>query len=329
MNRENLLACATEGRLMHALLITGQDGEAGLQLARSMASCFLLGRDDQERLLDCPDYICTQPPYKVDGIRDVLSQLSAEAFSADGPARPTTGRRAVIIEQCHKLNTACQNAMLKTLEEPPEGVLFLLAGTEAGMLPTIRSRCATIRIGAGDIATVSATLREEGISPETAMAAAAQSDGVLSGARLYATEAYAAFRQDAIRCFGLYVRHEGSPFAPAQELLKSAAMPPVGEGKLRQETGNAPELLGIWLAIARDALVRKLSPSAPTRQACVPALIREAEKLEADMAARFTTREIQGIISILCEGLGRLGANGTNPVQTLDWVLASLIEKEN
>lgn len=55
--------------------------------------------------------------------------------------------RAVIIEDAHKLTTEAQNALLKTLEEPPEGTLIVLTASHAqSLLPTIRSRTQTITI---------------------------------------------------------------------------------------------------------------------------------------------------------------------------------------
>lgn len=56
------------------------------------------------------------------------------------------GRRVVLCEEAHRMTPAAQNALLKTLEEPPEGVTFLLSGTENGLLPTIRSRCMIVRL---------------------------------------------------------------------------------------------------------------------------------------------------------------------------------------
>ena len=59
------------------------------------------------------------------------------------------GARVAIVEQAHRLNEAAQNALLKMLEEPPAGVTMILcADDEECLLPTVRSRCARVRVGA-------------------------------------------------------------------------------------------------------------------------------------------------------------------------------------
>jgi DNA polymerase-3 subunit delta' len=59
------------------------------------------------------------------------------------------GARVVIVEQAHRLNDDAQNALLKMLEEPPAGVTMILcADDEECLLPTVRSRCARVRLAA-------------------------------------------------------------------------------------------------------------------------------------------------------------------------------------
>ena len=59
--------------------------------------------------------------------------------------------RVVLINDAHKMVTQAQNALLKTLEEPPKNTVILLCGDEAGLLATIRSRCVIIRLGTSQI----------------------------------------------------------------------------------------------------------------------------------------------------------------------------------
>ena len=71
---------------------------------------------------------------RVDRVREVRREIFNTALSAGG--------RAVHIKGADKLNGASANALLKVLEEPPEGVLFILtAPSEANVMATIRSRC--------------------------------------------------------------------------------------------------------------------------------------------------------------------------------------------
>ena len=99
----------------------------------------------------------------VDNIRDIREEVSY---------RPTEGRYKVyIIDEVHMLSTGAFNALLKTLEEPPEYVIFILATTEAAKIPvTILSRCQRYdfrRMSVDTIADrISELLDKEGIKAE-------------------------------------------------------------------------------------------------------------------------------------------------------------------
>ena len=63
--------------------------------------------------------------------------------------RPFEGkRRVVLIREADTLEPAAQNALLKSLEEPPPGTMFILTTAVPGvLLPTVRSRCMRLRFG--------------------------------------------------------------------------------------------------------------------------------------------------------------------------------------
>ncbi len=74
---------------------------------------------------------------KVLQIRDCISALSARPYEG--------GKRVVVIFHADKMTSQAQNCLLKTLEEPPSGTSFLLlTDRPSDLLPTIRSRCATL-----------------------------------------------------------------------------------------------------------------------------------------------------------------------------------------
>ena len=76
----------------------------------------------------------------VRGIRDVVSELAL--LPVEG------GWRVALLEGAHRMNDDAQSALLKTLEEPPAGAtLILCADDEDRLLPTVRSRCVTVRLG--------------------------------------------------------------------------------------------------------------------------------------------------------------------------------------
>jgi len=90
--------------------------------------------------------------------------------------RPTLGnRRAIIIDPADDMEKAAANALLKSLEEPPAGTFFLLVTHRpARLLPTIRSRCRSLRFPVLSDSQLAAMLAEAGLAPEAQAIAAAQ-----------------------------------------------------------------------------------------------------------------------------------------------------------
>lgn len=90
--------------------------------------------------------------------------------------RPTLGaRRAIIIDPADDLEKSAANALLKSLEEPPVGTFFLLVSHRpARLLPTIRSRCRTLRFPALTDGQLGAMLEEGGLPVDPAAIAAAE-----------------------------------------------------------------------------------------------------------------------------------------------------------
>ncbi len=90
--------------------------------------------------------------------------------------RPTLGsRRAIIIDPADDMEKAAANALLKSLEEPPAGTFFLLVSHRpARLLPTIRSRCRTLRFPVLTDRQIAAMLEADGVPPDPAAIAAAE-----------------------------------------------------------------------------------------------------------------------------------------------------------
>jgi DNA polymerase III subunit delta' len=111
------------------------------------------------------------PGAKVRGIRDLIGELAL--LPVEG------GARVAIIESAHRMNEDAQAALLKTLEEPPPATTIILcADAEEPLLPTIRSRCARVRLGAVGIRDIEAFLEERGAAePPVAARVARIADG--------------------------------------------------------------------------------------------------------------------------------------------------------
>ncbi len=138
----------TDGRLHHAYLFTGTRGVGKTTLARILAKslncetgitatpcgvCSACTEIDSGRFVDLLE-VDAATNTKVDEMR----QLLENAVYA-----PTRGRfKVYVIDEVHMLSNSAFNAMLKTLEEPPEHVKFILATTDPQKIPvTVLSRC--------------------------------------------------------------------------------------------------------------------------------------------------------------------------------------------
>jgi DNA polymerase-3 subunit delta' len=93
-----------------------------------------------------------------------------------------------VIHEAEKLNTAGQNSLLKTLEEPPTFcVIILLCTKTEALLPTIHSRCRMVRFGLIDKAHIMSALKERGIPAPAAAYWSGFADGSLGQALTWAT----------------------------------------------------------------------------------------------------------------------------------------------
>lgn len=119
----------------HAFLLLGVDGLGQSALVDAIAKHWL----STQHIQDHPDIYRVE---RVEGKRDIaVDQIRALNEWVQQTAHGHAGR-VVIIHHLEWLNTAAANSLLKTLEEPPKGVRFLLTAARAGrLLPTILSRC--------------------------------------------------------------------------------------------------------------------------------------------------------------------------------------------
>ena len=150
------------GRISHAYLFTGSRGTGKTSCAHILAKAVnCLNHQNGDPCLECEN--C-----KGIAAGDVLDIMESDAASNNGVDNirdirervqftPEKGKyRVYIIDEVHMLSTGAFNALLKTLEEPPEHVIFILATTEVHRLPaTVLSRCQRFdfkRIDTTDIA---------------------------------------------------------------------------------------------------------------------------------------------------------------------------------
>ena len=143
-----LVNALDHNRLHHAYLFTGTRGVGKTTIARILAKC-----------LNCETGISSQPCGQCSACREITEGRFVDLIEIDAASRtkvedtreildnvqylPARGRfKVYLIDEVHMLSTSSFNALLKTLEEPPAHVKFLLATTDPHKLPvTVLSRC--------------------------------------------------------------------------------------------------------------------------------------------------------------------------------------------
>lgn len=121
------------GEISHAHIIVGPDGIGKSNLANKFARN-ILGKLEEKDYVDIINYRCKKVSFGVDDVREIVEEINKKPFEGD--------KKVIIIYDGNKLTVQAQNALLKTIEEPPHGVfIILLCESLELILDTIKSRC--------------------------------------------------------------------------------------------------------------------------------------------------------------------------------------------
>lgn len=288
------------GKAFHALFISSMDADASLSLARRASALCISGRDDEDTVKNDPDYhYLAGGETGVNEIRAIIEELSKAAFEG--------GMRAIVISNAHAMTREAQNALLKTLEEPPKGVIFLLCGNADGMLSTIISRCALIRLGQADRHEIENELALRGVNAADARLYARISGGSMGRAlRLSEENEYREQRERSLNALTALFNGE----------LQSGAAKAIAKG-------GAAEGLTFMLSLMGDILSASMGG------------MREIDNIDRQdavrqCAARFTTRQILCIIDMITkasESLYRASGGDMYPAAALDGLFLSILKE--
>ena len=183
------------GHLAHAYLFSGIEGigkfTAAVAFAKAL-NCLTHADDSCDNCAACrktekrlhPDVFFIEPDkniIKIEQVRDIQKKIIF---------KPLEGRKkVVIIDQAEKLNLHAANCLLKTLEEPPDDtVLILVANTALPLLPTILSRCQSVRFAPLGAEMISFFLKRRGRSEDDGFIAALAQGSIKRALVLLETE---------------------------------------------------------------------------------------------------------------------------------------------
>ncbi len=243
---------------------------------------------------------------KIDVVRDVLSRTTYRPFEGR--------RRVVIVREAETLETQAQNALLKSLEEPPPATVFMLTTAVPGaLLPTVRSRSMTLTCGRLTAAEVAEVLvRDHGQTADEARAVAALADGSVGQALGLGSSDVAVLRETAL----LLLRETASRSDPAGRLAASATVV-AGPSKKERSRDDLAMILRLTSSMLRD--IEAINSGADLRVLANPVV---ADDLQA-LASRFGGDRARLAFGAVDRALQALERNAGSKV-VADWLAVTI-----
>ena len=255
-----------------SLIFSGPEGVGKRLAATAVAEAINCLRPERGRMFDAcgrcpacrrigrgvhPDVLGLGPDdsgsIKIEQAREIIDRAAYRPFEGR--------RRVVIVDPADALGVPAQNALLKTLEEPPSASIFILVTARPdALLPTVRSRCPRLRFGPLSPAEVAGVLiARHGMADEEARARAAVADGSLGRALATGTGDFAEVRAAALGVLrdAAGASGAGPPIRDGEPAGQEAAGLGLGRQRSRRP-GRAPARAGI----VAPGCSRSLSPRA-------------------------------------------------------------------
>lgn len=259
-----------------------------------------------------PDVLIVEPgelgSIKVEQVRDVIDRAGYRPFEGR--------RRVVVIDEADAMAPFAQNAMLKTLEEPPPASVFVLvSATPDALFPTVLSRCQRLRFGELSIEDVAqALMRDHDYEESEARAAAADAGGSI-GLALSAASGDVAEARDMARQL---LERAARTSQPAQRIDLAREVTPSGGNKT--SAAEREELAACLRAMA--SLLRDVGLLGAQGEAAVLANADLAPQLRALAGVFDSDRAVRAYASV-DQALTALERNAS-PKVVADWLVLQL-----
>jgi DNA polymerase-3 subunit delta' len=257
-----------------------------------------------------PDVMVIEPgdmgSIKIERVRDVIDRAEYRPFEGR--------RRAVIIDEADALVEPAQNALLKTLEEPPSASMFVLVSSiPDALLPTVRSRCSRLRFAALSPAEVTEVLRRDhGYSEPDARASAIDAEGSV-GRALQSESADLVDARDGAQRLLAYTARTGDPSRRLDAARDVTAKKSTSAGE-REQLAACLRALG---SLLRDVGIL----SAGGDRSLIGNSDLESEL--SSLAQSFDSRRTASAYAAVDEALAALERNAS-PKIVADWLVLQL-----
>lgn len=320
MIKEHLQNALKTGNISHAYIINGERYSGKEFIAKVFAMALQCEKGEIDPCNEChackqalgnnqPDIIhVTHEKPNIISVDDIREQVNKDII-----IKPyACDRKIYIINEAEKMNNQAQNALLKTLEEPPEyAIILILTSNLEALLPTILSRCVVLNMKPVEDKLVKEFLMREVKVPDyKAEVCAAFARGNIGKAKILASsEEFDKIKTDAIALLKHIDEMETNEIT---QVIKTMI-----ECKL--EINDFLDILAIWY---RDALMYKATADVNNL------IFRDEMKFIKQTASRSTYEGLEVILKALDKAKARLTANVSFDL-TMELLLLTIKENSN
>jgi DNA polymerase-3 subunit delta' len=289
-------------KISHAYILNGESGMGKKMLAKAFAMTVQCEQGGDEPCMKChsciqalsgnnPDirWITHEKPASI-AVEDIRTQVNNDIV-----IRPYEYRRKIYIcDEAEKMTAAAQNALLKTIEEPPEyGIIMLLTANKQMLLDTILSRCVVMEMRpVKEDIIVDYLKTKERVVDYRAREAAAFSGGNIGKAKeLCASDEFFSFKDDVLRMIKNVEHMTAAEIqASVREIVKEN----------KDNIGNYLNLLELWY---RDVLIYKVSQNGREL------LFQKEEKAVRNQADKAGYDDVERIMQSIAGVRGQIKSN--------------------